>query len=316
MKKWLKHIITSACLVMIVVTSCKDDDLVLVPEWETGVHGRATFAAGSATNYIKGDPSIDVNFDLLWNSIDQKNTVTKIRVFLLFNESYMDQDNNPKVAAHGGDEGVLFATFEGAAVPANKVPVSLSISQADVFELYQDAAYDYYGTGEVPVWGAGSIKAERNTTDKMFIDGDAFQIRWEFTTADGRVFDNWGISVCTEFPGANCSVNWAAICNPVIQDPLGDYIIKMQDSYGDGWNGASIIVELDGVETEYTIEDGSSKQVTITAPPGTESLTFAFAGGDWDSEVTFEIVSPKGNVIAKGGPSPPDGELTLNLCKE
>ncbi len=302
----------------IVITSCKDDDLVLIPEWESGVHGLATFATGSAKNYIKGDPAIDVDFNLSWNSIDKKNTVTKIRVFLLFNESYMDQDNNPKVAAHGGEEGILYATYEGSEVPANKVPIDLSISQADVFAFYEDAAYDYYGTGELPVWGAGSIKAERNTTDKMFIDGDAFQIRWEFTTDDGRVFDNWGISVCTEFPGANCSVNWAAICNPVIEEPEGDYVITMEDSYGDGWNGASIIVSLNGVETEYTVSEAQEdfNEVTITAPPGSTSLTFEFKGGDYDSEVTYQIVSPKGNVIAKGGPSPPVGEITLNLCKE
>lgn len=317
--KTLKSILIASATLLACVTSCKDDDLVLVPEWETGVHGYTVITDGSPVNFLKGDPSVQLSFELLWNSIDQANTVEKIELFVLFNEAYIDADGNPKTAKHGGDDGVLLMTLEGGAVPSNKQTTPFSISQADVFALYDGVSFDYDGddgTPALPVWGAGSIKADRNTSDKMFVDGDSFEVRWAFTTADGRVFDNWGVSVCTEFPGANCSVAWAVVCSQVITDPPGDYTIQMNDSYGDGWNGAAIRVVVDGVPTDYTLDDGSSAATVVSVPPGTTTLTFEFVGGDWDSEVTFTITSPNGNVIAKGGPSPAEGVLTLDLCKE
>ena len=317
MKKLNKYLIATICLVMIGIVSCKDDSIVIVPEWETGVHGLGGFSDGTDdVNFIKGDPSVELEVDLLWNSIDQKNTVTKMELFIAFNEAYTDMDGNPKTAKHGGDQGELFLTLEGSEIPANKENTTFSITQDEVYALYAGKTYDYYGTGELPVWGAGSIRDDRNEDDFKFVDGDAFQLKWVFTTEDGRVFDKWGISVCTEFPGANCSVNWAAVCSQVIAEPAGDWTINFKDSYGDGWNGAAIKVVVDGVGTDYTLDDGASGTEVVTVPPGTTTLTFEYVSGDWDSEASYEIVSEKGNVIAKGGPSSPIGVLTLDLCKE
>lgn len=313
--KTLKLFTLTLIALLGVVTACKDEDLVIVPEWESAVHGFGEFSATTEdVNFIKGEPDVDLTVDLLWNSIDNKNNVTKIELFILFNESYIDQDGNPKTAKHGGDEGELFMTMEGGNVPANKAKTTFTISQDDVYALYSDATFDYFGTGDLPVWGASSIRSDRNTGDFKFVDGDAFQLRWAFTTQDGRVFNAWGISVCTEFPGANCSVNWAAVCSQVINDPVGNWTIQLNDSYGDGWNGAAIRAVVNGVGTNYTLADGAAGVQVVTVPPGTQTLTFEFVSGDWDSEVTYTITSPRGNVIAKGGPSPAVGVLTLNLC--
>jgi hypothetical protein len=296
--------------------SCKDDSLVIVPEWETGVHGLTVFSASTDdVNFIKGDPSVGLAFDMLWNSIDNKNTVTKIELFVVFNEAYNDLAGNPKVARHGGTQGKLYKTLEGAAVPANKATTSFALTQDDVYALYSTAQFDYgEGIGTKPVWGVGSLRDDRDTDDFKFVDGDTFQVRWAFTTADGRVFDSWSPSVCTEFPGANCSVSFAAVCSQIISGPVGDWTINMADSYGDGWNGAAIRVVVDGVGTNYTFNDGAAHVEVVSVPPGTTTLTFEFVSGDWDSEVTFNIVSPRGNIVAKGGPSPAAGTLTLNLC--
>lgn len=312
----LRYSLLTLASIFAFITSCKDDSIVIVPEWDSGVHGYTVFTSGSATSFLKGDPSQILNMEMLWNSIDQKNTVSKIEFFALFNESYLDQDGNPKTAKHGGDEGVLFKTLEGSAVPANKATTPFSMSQDDMFALYDGATYDYYGTGTpAPVWGAGSIRSDRNTGNFKFVDGDTFQIRWELTTADGRVFSAWGVSVCTEFPGANCAVNWATVCSQIIAQPAGDYTLKMVDSYGDGWNGAAIKVVVNGVGTNYTAA-GTGATTVVTVPGGTTTLTFEWVSGSFDSECTFQIISQKGNIIAKGGPSPKAGVLILDLCKE
>jgi hypothetical protein len=316
MKRNVKYL--AIALFLTIAISCKDDSIEGIPEWESAVHGLGAFSESSDdVNFIKSDPSVELEFDLLWNSIDNKNAVEKIEVFVVFNEAYTDQDGNPKTAKHGGDEGILYLTLEGAAVPANKEVTSFSISQDDVYALYSTASWDYDEDGtDSPVWGVGSIRPDRNTTDTKFVDGDTFKVRWQFTTDDGRVFDKWGVSVCTEFPGANCSVDWAAVCSQTILNPVGNWTIEMADSYGDGWNGAAIKVVVNGVGTDYTLNNGSAGSTVVVVPPGTTSLRFEFVSGDWDSEVTFKIRSPKGNVIAQGGPSPGIGVLTLNLCDE
>ncbi len=317
MEKLYRHFIATICVVLIVVTSCKDDDLEIIPEWESGVHGLGAFnEATDDVNFIKGDPSVELTIDLLWNSIDKKNTITKIDIYVLFNEAYIDQDENPKTAKHGGNTGKLLMTLEGATLPGDKEAATFTINQDDVYALYQNSSFDYFGTGALPVWGATSIRGDRDTDEFKFVDGDAFQLKWVFTAADGRVFDKWGVSVCTEFPGANCAVNWAAVCSQVIAEPAGNWTLKLKDSYGDGWNGAALKVTIDGVATDYTLVDGASATEVVAVPPGTTTLTFAFVSGDWDSEVSFDITSPKGNIVSAQGPSPDIGVLTLNLCNE
>jgi hypothetical protein len=314
--KIFKTIFLATLAVFALVTSCKDEDQELVPVWETAVHGNAVLAEGSADGFIYKDPSKEVTIELQWISIDNLSQVTKIEVYTQFNESYVDVDGNPKTVKHGGDQGLLLASFEGAEVPGNRQAVSFTANQANLYEIYKDATFDY-GSGEVPVF-SNPAKPERTATDR-FVPEDAFKIRWEFTTADGRLFSAWGVSVCTEFPDANCSVDFAVSCAPEIVNPGangGVYTIEMTDTYGDGWNGAAIRVIIDGVETDYTIDDGASAVTLVTVPPTATTLTFEFVSGDWDSEVIYAIKSPKGNVIAKAGPSPAEGPIKLNLCKE
>ena len=94
---------------------------------------------------------------------------------------------------------------------------------------------------------------------------------------------------------------------------VGDWVLDMQDSYGDGWNGASVNFEIDGVGTDYMIA-GSSGQETITVPSGTTSLKFFFNSGDWDSEITFQITAPNDVEVGSYGTSPAVGEFEIDAC--
>jgi len=291
--------------------SCQDDSLITLPEWESAVHGYAQLKAGSKDNFKNGDPSVDLTFELKWKSIDKENIVTKIDLYISFNETYVDSDGNNKSVAHGGADGVLFKTI--ANPPAENEFTSFTITQEDVYQLYKNKSFDY-GSGSESVFGNSFTL--RDTAGKKFIPGDSFSVNWTLTTEDGRVFDSWSPSVCTEFPEANCKKAWSVVCAETIENPSGDYVITMQDSYGDGWNGAAIVVTVDGVTTNLTIEDGASGTETISVAEGSSSITFDFVSGDWDSEVTFQIKSPKNNIIANAGPSPAVGPIKLDLCKE
>lgn len=197
--KFLLYFAVAALLLPL--SSCEDPELNPYLEPETAVHGLGGFSSGSATSFAVGNMTTGVKFDLQWVSIDSKNTVTKMEVFITYTEKYIDPEKNPRTANHGTKRIV---TIEGSNVPANRTKTSFTITPAQVYELFKDAKFDY-GTGSVGVFAAAA-----RTASSRFTSSDGFKITWAFTTADGRYFDSWSDSVCLEFPGANCSLSWVA----------------------------------------------------------------------------------------------------------
>jgi hypothetical protein len=104
----------------------------------------------------------------------------------------------------------------------------------------------------------------------------------------------------------------AAFTPVTVNINIVDYVfcfwtLVANDSYGDGWNGASIDVTVDGTTTSYAT-DGSSTTHNIAVTAGSP-YSFAFSSGDWDSEITYTLTSPDGTVWADG-PSPTVGVIT------
>lgn len=309
-----------------VVTSCKDDSLQLVPEWESGVHGFAKVTSTN-TDFQYNTPATPINVDLQWISIDSKLTVTKIEVFVRFDENYVDKDGNPAVAAHGGTGGRSFKVYEGGAVPANRTPLSFSMTQNELYTLYQDATFDYDGNSATPATPVFTNPAVpfRDATHRFYWQ-DKINVRWVFTTDDGRVFEKWGVSVCTEFPGANCLVAVGVVCASSIQKPQGTWTFDMKDDYGDGWQGGYIGVWVDGVEVDKIFipdsynpasnPDIAAMVDTFTFPSGGTTLEFRWNVDDYQVETIFKIISPQGNVVADYKAGPPAGKIKLDLCLE
>lgn len=297
--------------------SCKDDSIELIPKWESGVHAQARITS-SNTDFLYNNPAAPVNFDLQWISIDGQVKITKIDLFVLFNENYIDKDGNPSVARHGGAGGRLFKTIDGSNVPASRTYFSNSISQADLYTLYQDAMFDYDGTGPNPAISVfdNPAKPQRDASHRFMWD-DRMSIRWEFTAEDGRVFEKWGVSVCTEFPDSDCSVDFTVVCATSIEKPEGTWTFNMVDTYGDGWQGGFISVRIDGVEVDkISIPNGGGGSGSDTfVYPGTGQLSFAWSLDTWNSECQFTIVSPSGNTVANVK-TPPAGTIKLDLCLE
>ncbi|MFT4738491.1 MAG: hypothetical protein ACI8QD_001390 [Cyclobacteriaceae bacterium] len=301
-------------LSVFVVFACTDESLVPEPVPETAVHGfiqRST----DVENFLYQNTGDVLSFDFQWISIDRKNTVERVEFFISFTEEYTDWEGGSKIANHGS---VPFLTLDGASVPANRTTTALGISQADVYALFSSAtfAYDTLEVGDDPVQNVfgNPLKPNREATTQPFVDGDSFSLSWILYTADGRKFDTWNDSICLEFPGANCSFNWAVICSQVIPPVAGNFIIDGQDSYGDGWNDGGVNMVIDGVSTFYTFTTGASDSWTIPTTGAESEIYFEFVSGDWDSEITYQITYPDGTEIASWGPSPPSGRVVVNLC--
>ena len=86
-----------------------------------------------------------------------------------------------------------------------------------------------------------------------------------------------------------------------------DYFINMQDSYGDGWNGASIDVAVNGtIVSNLTISNGYNDSGYVSTYTN-DVVEFTFNSGSWDSEITFQITDPAGNSLGSFGTNPTIG---------
>ena len=75
-------------------------------------------------------------------------------------------------------------------------------------------------------------------------------------------------------------------------------VFDLSDSYGDGWNGASLTVNFsDGTPSQnMTISSGSSATYTIEIGNGVH-VTLNWNSGQWDSECSFTVRYEDGDVI-------------------
>ena len=305
----------SLSLIAVTLLSCKDDSLIAIPDWESGVHGYGLLTSDPAIGFSTANASATIDVNFKWKSIDKLNTVTNIDLYVTFNEEYTDKDGNKAVASHGGAQGKKVKSITPQAASEFG---SFSISQEEVYNVYSSSSFDYgFGAGSQGVYSDPLGKGRG--ASKKFVPGDTFRLTWVLTTEDGRVFDSWSPSVCTEFPEANCAIDWGVTCATSIQSRTGDWSISGIDAYGDGWNGASIDVYVDGaVLASFTVAADANSAI-ITIPAGSSSMYFSYNKGSYDSEVGVTIKNPAGNTLLNWVPydaARSQGEMLLDLCKE
>jgi len=158
-------------------------------------------------------------------------------------------------------------------------------------------------------------------SSSQYTGGDTLPVRLELVLTDGRVFtdkDGSG-SLQGSYFSSPYKYNTVIKCIPT-SAVAGIYTIDMIDSYGDGWNGASVDVTIDGTTTSYTIDDGSTASYTVTVPAGAATMSFAYTNGARDSEASYTIsytkldgTSPQ--TALSDGPSSAGGTKVLSVCQ-
>ena len=93
-----------------------------------------------------------------------------------------------------------------------------------------------------------------------------------------------------------------------------EYTLVLEDSWGDGWNGAYLQVLVDGTTTIYTLDDinddGSSATFPILVTEG-GLIRLIYSAGTSDFEVSYTLFSSEGFVIFSDGPDPNTGFVFL-----
>lgn len=282
--KNIKLILSATTIVMLLFTSCKDDELDRLDQNQitTGAILRtlnSDLPVVDRNNPDATNLSVQVEFD----DFLEQNTLESVDVFMSF------VDTSPV-----NNQLLSFDEAQLGTVPSSE------FSAGDSGKL----------TGTISA-NIGEAMSAIGVTQAQIYGGDVFLIRLSLNTTNGQVFSSDNVG--TKIQGSSAFLSpfrysTSVVCPP----PAGTWTIDMADSYGDGWNGAAIAVNLNGTTTNQTISDGSTGSVDIEVPSGSSVLVFSYVNGAWDSEATFTITSPDG-VVTSGGPSQSGGPIALEV---
>ncbi len=163
----------------------------------------------------------------------------------------------------------------------------------------------------------GESIAALGLTSSQYTGGDVINIRLQLNLTDGRSYTakDAASSLTGSYFKSPYIYNMTIKCIPT-GAVAGDYTIDMIDSWGDGWNGASITVTIDGVAQTVGLPSGANGSQTVTVPAGATSMSFAYVSGDWDSEVTYTITFNNGGAdqVAISETNPGAGVKVLSVC--
>ncbi|RNC89217.1 MAG: hypothetical protein ED555_06870 [Allomuricauda sp.] len=145
--------------------------------------------------------------------------------------------------------------------------------------------------------------------------GDQFNYRLEAVLTDGRVYTNnaAGTVLGGSFFSSPFAYVSTVVCPPTVPT-AGTWTINFQDSFGDGWNDAALLVTIDGSATSYTLDAGSAGSTTFEVPDGAQEISIVFVSGAFDEEVTAQVISANGNTVVDLQPSPAAAAELLDYC--
>jgi Secretion system C-terminal sorting domain len=70
------------------------------------------------------------------------------------------------------------------------------------------------------------------------------------------------------------------------------YTLQLADSFGDGWNGASLTLTVAGVSTSYTIAASNNAATFYADIADGDLVTLSYTPGSYEYEVSFSILDP------------------------
>ena len=264
---------------------CEDGDKVFDEITSNETRGAVLRTVNFDTNEIPVGSS-DFVFEVELEAQDQENgaLVQSIEVFLSFNDNTIEEGDPDLSGAE-----VMVATLDASTFSVGEfgLPrVTYSIGLADMLSTFGLSSSDIFVTG-----------------------GDTFSLRFELVLVDGRRYTNTDNSgtLTGAFFSSPFLYTTIVVCPPLAPSP-GIWTINMTDAYGDGWNGASFDITIDGEVFNIALADGGAGVETIDVPEGASAISIVFNSGDWDPEIGATIVSSTGTTIVEFIADPSQGQ--------
>ena len=79
-----------------------------------------------------------------------------------------------------------------------------------------------------------------------------------------------------------------------------DYTLSMHDSYGDGWNGASLQVLINNISIGTYSASNFGSTVTLSVCNG-DSLDLNYTSGSYENENSYELQDSSWNIVFQDG---------------
>ena len=300
MKNILKLLFAS---LFVVNFSCHDSENVIdgVLDYETG----AILRTISIDNSVLNSSEPDSAFMATVEEQDEADgaLLSEIRV----NASFRD---------FSPEDGTTEASAFVYSIPASETTVGpVGLPRADIVMTF------------------GAAVSAMGLTSADYNPGDVIVVQLEVVLTDGRVYgpDSAAGIITGGFFSSPFQYNALLTCSPA----PGDYVVEMQDSYGDGWQSpGGIEVNIDGNITYVTLcnawgdlYDGCVNDTgsltnnyggtsTVTIPAGTASATWTYMGDSYPGEVTFQVYGTDGSMVYDSGSDPGPGLLPIAVCAE
>ncbi|MDB2539002.1 T9SS type A sorting domain-containing protein [Flavobacteriales bacterium] len=82
----------------------------------------------------------------------------------------------------------------------------------------------------------------------------------------------------------------------------GTFTLELYDSYGDGWNGASLDVIINGSPFQnVTLANGNGPEIFTFSTDSNDIIDIIYNTGSWDNENTYNLTDNSGNLIVSQG---------------
>lgn len=180
-------------------------------------------------------------------------------------------------------EGYCFLDYEG-------IPVTVLVNGGT------------YYIGEVPAQYAITFEAnggEGNMEGSNIYEGVDYTLpECTFTAPEGKMFKTWQIGEDEYQPYETVPIMGNTTITALWTDYVPQIVIKMHDSYGDGWQDNAIVVKKNGEEIgTATIEDGADGIVRYDYDNSAD-YTFYWQSGGNSEECSFEIFIDNEEVFA------------------
>ncbi len=91
-----------------------------------------------------------------------------------------------------------------------------------------------------------------------------------------------------------------------------NYTLSMHDSYGDGWNGATLQVLINNILVGTYSASNFGNTVSLSVCNG-DSLALNYSAGSYENENSYELLDSSWNLVFQDGPTPATGNVFASI---
>ena len=126
-----------------------------------------------------------------------------------------------------------------------------------------------------------------------------------FTSYDFYVQENCGINGSSYWSGP------FTFSTPPVPGTCGMYTLSLSDSWGDGWNGGSLDININNILVQsVTLVNGNGPEFFDFPVDSGDVVSLVYNPGDWPEENSYELYDENNNIIASQSGSNGAGPLS------